>query len=55
MLKLNNTQTFQVIRTICQKNGCEIKNIDVDRHTVDLDGPPDAQERCREELEAFLN
>jgi hypothetical protein len=55
MVNLTKSQTFQVIRTICQRNGCAIKDIDVNRHSVELDGPPDAQEKCRQELEMFLN
>ncbi len=55
MIELTESQTYQVITTICQKHGCTIKEINLERHIVDLDGPPDAQEKCKLELEAFLD
>lgn len=55
MHKLNKLQTLQVIANICQKYGCEIRKVDVDRHILDIEGPADAQEKCRRELEVLLD
>lgn len=55
MVKLRDDQILQIITTICQRNGCEIKKIDLERHKVDIDGPLDAQENCHYELIAFLD
>jgi hypothetical protein len=55
MVKLRDDQILQIITTICQRNGCKIKKIDLKRHKVDIDGPLDAQENCHYELIAFLD
>ena len=55
MYKLNKHQTLQVIVNICQKYGCEIRNIDLDRNILDIQGTDDAQEKCRQELQILLN
>lgn len=52
---LDHSQTLLIISNICQKYGCEIKKIDLEKHVLDIEGPPAAQEKCAEELEAFLD
>jgi hypothetical protein len=55
MQKLNKLHTLQIIAIVCQRYGCEIRKVDLDRHILDIEGPTDAQERCRQELEVFLD
>jgi hypothetical protein len=55
MYKLNKIQTLQLIANVCQRHGCEIRKVDLERHILDLQGPDDAQEKCRQELEALLD
>lgn len=55
MRKLNKLQTLQIIATVCQRNGCEIRKVDLAKHILDIQGPEDAQEKCRQELEVFLD
>jgi hypothetical protein len=55
MQKLNKLQTLQVIATVCQRYGCEIRKVDLDNHILDIKGPAEAQEKCRRELEVFLD
>ena len=55
MYKLNKHQALQVIANVCQKYGCEILRVDLDRHILDIQGPDDAQEKCRQELEILLD
>lgn len=55
MYKLNKLQTLQLIANVCQRYGCEIRKVDLDRHILDIEGPVDAQERCRQELEVYLD
>lgn len=54
MESLNKLQIFQVIANVCQRHGCEIRKVDLERHILDLEGPFDAQERCKQELEILL-
>jgi hypothetical protein len=54
MHKLDKLQALQVIANVCQRHGCEIRKVDLDRHILDLQGSDDAQEKCRQELEIFL-
>jgi hypothetical protein len=55
MYKLNKDQALQVIANVCQKYGCEIRRVDLDRHILDIVGPDDAQEKCKQELEILLD
>jgi hypothetical protein len=55
MYKLDKHQALQVIANICQKYGCEILTVDLDRRILDIQGPDDAQEKCRQELEILLD
>jgi hypothetical protein len=55
MQKLNKLQTLQIIATVCQRYGCEIRSVDLEKHILDIKGPADAQEKCRQELEVYLD
>lgn len=55
MNKLNKLQTLQIIANVCQRHGCEIRTVDLDRHILDIGGPTDAQEKCKQELEVLLD
>jgi hypothetical protein len=55
MHKLNKSQALQIIASVCQKHGCEIRRLDLERNVLDLQGTDDAQEKCRQELEILLN
>ena len=55
MHKLNKLHTLQIIASVCQRYGCGIRKVDLDRHVLDLEGPDAAQEKCRQELEIFLD
>ena len=52
---MDKLQAFQIIANVCQKYGCEIRKVDLDRHILDIDGPAEAQEKCKRELEVFLD
>jgi hypothetical protein len=53
--KLNKLQALQIIANVCQKHGCEIRKVDLDRNILDLQGSDDAQEKCKQELEVLLD
>ncbi|AOY59940.1 hypothetical protein B2D07_15860 [Desulfococcus multivorans] len=55
MTELSREQTIQLISTIVAKHGCEILEMDVDNHILDIDGPAEARENCARELELFLD
>lgn len=55
MQKLNKLQILQIIANVCQRYGCEIRRVDLDRHILDIEGPVDAQEKCKQDLEVFLD
>jgi hypothetical protein len=55
MHKLKKSQALQIIASVCQKHGCEIRKLDLERNILDLHGTDDAQEKCRRELEIWLN
>ena len=55
MYKLSKMQTMQVIASVCQKYGCEIRKVDLEKRILDLQGPEDAQERCKQELQVLLD
>jgi hypothetical protein len=55
MHRLNKLQALQIIANVCQRYGCEVRKVDLDRHILDIQGPADAQEKCRRELEIFLD
>jgi hypothetical protein len=55
MGSLNRLQTLQIIASVCQRYGCEIRRVDLDRHILDIQGPDDAQEKCKQALEVFLD
>ena len=51
---LSEIQIMQLITTIVTKHGCEIKEIDLENHVLDIDGPPEARMKCATELQEFL-
>ena len=55
MYKLSKIQTMQVIANVCQKYGCEIRKMDPDRRILDLRGPEEAQEKCKQDLQVLLD
>jgi hypothetical protein len=55
MGKLSKLQTLQLIANVCQRYGCEIRKVDLDKRILDIQGPADAQEKCRQELEVYLD
>ena len=55
MFKLNKDQALQVIASVCQKYGCEIRKVDLERYILDIEGPDDAQEKCKQELKILLD
>jgi hypothetical protein len=55
MQKLNKLQTLQVIANVCQRYGCEIRKVDLDRQILDIGGPDEAQEKCRHDLAVLLD
>jgi hypothetical protein len=55
MRKLNKSQALQIIANVCQRHGCEIRKVDLDKHILDIQGPADAQDKCKQELEIFLD
>jgi hypothetical protein len=54
-LKLNKLQALKIIANVCQKHGCEIRRVDLDRHILDIQGSDDAQKKCKQELEMLLD
>jgi hypothetical protein len=55
MQKLDKLQTLQVIANVCQRYGCEIRKVDLDKQILDIGGPSDAQEKCRQDLALLLD
>ncbi len=54
-LKLNKTQTLQIIANVCQRHGCEVLKVDFDKRVLDIQGPADAKKKCMQELEVLLD
>jgi hypothetical protein len=54
MHKLNTSQALQVIANVCQRHGCKIRRLDLERNILDLQGTDAAQEKCKQELEIWL-
>jgi glycine cleavage system pyridoxal-binding protein P len=54
MDKLNKSQALQVIANVCQKYGCEIRRLDLERNILDIQGTEEAQEKCKQDLEILL-
>ena len=52
---LSEIQIMQLITTIVNKHGCEIKEIDLENQVLDIDGPPEARMKCAIELQDFLD
>ena len=55
MRQLSKSQALQIIANVCQRHGCEIRKVDLDKRLLDIQGPDDAQEKCKKELEIFLD
>jgi len=53
-MELSESQMIQVITTIVQKHGCIIKELDIKKQVIDIDGPPESKVACAKELEVFL-
>ncbi len=53
--ELTEFQKIQLITTIVNKHGCEIIEIDLENHIIDISGSPESRLECARELEAFLN
>jgi len=55
MHELNKLQTLQLIANVCQRHGCEIHKVDLERRLLDIRGPEDAQDRCKQDLRELLD
>jgi hypothetical protein len=53
-----NNETAQIVTLITntvKRHGCSIKNIDVDNHVVELEGPEDKEHECALALAELFN
>ncbi len=51
---LTEAQILQLITTIVNRHGCQIRELDLQNSIINIDGPPQARVECAQELEAFL-
>jgi c-di-GMP-binding flagellar brake protein YcgR len=54
MSDFKNDQLLTIVTHIAEKHGCKIVDIDLDNHTLNLDGPECNQVACAIELESVL-
>lgn len=54
MSELKNDQLLTIVTQIAEKHGCRIVDIDLENHTLNLDGPECDQVACAIELESVL-
>jgi hypothetical protein len=54
MSELKNDQLLTIVTQIAEKHGCKIVDIDLENHTLNLDGPECNQVACAIELESVL-
>ena len=51
---LTETQFFSLVSTITSQHGCRLVDIDVDKHIINIVGPPESEYACAAELEEIL-
>ena len=54
MSELKNDQLLTIVTQIAEKHGCKVVDIDLENHTLNLDGPECNQVACAIELESVL-
>jgi hypothetical protein len=51
---LKDEQLLTIVKNVVEQNGCRLIEIDFDTHTLNIEGPDEAQARCALALEEVL-
>jgi len=43
---MDDTQFFNLIKITAERHGCSLKDVDFERHVINLDGPEEAKALC---------
>jgi hypothetical protein len=52
---VNDSAFLSMIKVVVEQHGCRIVDIDLETHTINLDGPEDAVSECAIALSTILD
>jgi ribosome maturation factor RimP len=54
MRELREDQLLIIVKNVVEQHGCKLVDIDFETHTLNIEGPEDAQAECALALEKVL-
>lgn len=54
MAELTDAQLLTIVKNIVDQHGCQLVDIDLENHILNIDGPPEARAECALALQDVL-
>jgi hypothetical protein len=52
---MDETRMFNLIKAVAEQRGCRLVDVDFENHTINIEGPEEAQLECATALERLMN